>query len=241
MPPKDSLLPFLRESLRRTKLKEKSIVVIASKIVAIGQGRCAKLDDVKEKDDLIKKEADWYLERDSVPGRLIMLTIKNNLLIATAGIDESNGNGYFILWPEKPFEAAKEIQRFLKKEYSLKKVGVIIADSHSIPCRRGIIGACLSYFGFFPLKDYRGKKDIFGREMKFSQANIADSLAAAAVIAMGEGKEQTPLAVIEGMDFVSFKPGNPLKSEPLAIAPKEDLYFPFIHNIKWKKGGSRPV
>ena len=100
IPPKDNLFSLIKESFLDVNLKEKSIIVVASKIVSIWQGRCLKIDSIKNKDDLIKKEADFYLDRNEVPKGYVMLTIKDNILIPTAGIDESNGNGYFILWPE---------------------------------------------------------------------------------------------------------------------------------------------
>ncbi|MGD0576827.1 MAG: coenzyme F420-0:L-glutamate ligase, partial [Candidatus Staskawiczbacteria bacterium] len=128
--PKDDLLSVIKESI--FEIKEKSIIVITSKVVSIWEGRCIKIDEKINKDELIKKEADFYLDRKKVsPDYDVMLTIKNNILIPTAGIDESNANGYYILWPENPFESAKEIYNFIKKEFKLKDFGVIISDSHT--------------------------------------------------------------------------------------------------------------
>lgn len=236
IPPKDDLTSLLSEVFSRAKPKEKSIIVITSKIVSIGQGRCVKIEQFPDKDELVKKEADFYIGRDKVPGGYVMLTIKKNLLIPTAGIDESNAKGYFILWPDRPFKAAKDMYDFIKKTYHLKNFGVIISDSHTSPLRWGTIGVALSYYGFWPLTDYRHKKDIFGREMKITQANRADALAAAAVTVMGEGKEQTPIAVIEDIDFIKFKKFNPEKSDPLKISINADIYAPLLKAIKWKKG-----
>ncbi len=231
LPPKDDLF----ELLAKLNLKERSIVVITSKIVSIWQGRCIKAEEVKDKDDLIRKEAELYLPREKVPRGYVMLTMKHNIMIPTAGIDESNANGYYILWPEKPFETAKKIYNFIKKEYELKKFGVIISDSHTVPLRWGTMGIALSYWGFWPLKDYRGKKDIFGRKLKITQSNIADALATAAVCVMGEGKEQTPIAIIEGMDFIQFGKFNFLKKNPLAISRNRDIYGPLLNAMEWKK------
>jgi len=164
-----------------------------------------------------------------------MLTIKENILIPTSGIDESNANGYYILWPEKPFKAAKEIYNFLKEEYKLKKFGVIITDSHTTPLRTGIIGIGLAHYGFNPLRDYRGKEDIFGRKLKMSQTNIVDSLSAAAVYEMGEGAEQTPIAVIEGAGKIEFEEKD--YSKALEININEDIYSPLLKSAKWQKGG----
>lgn len=238
LPPQDDLLSLIKESFSHLKLKEKSIIVITSKIVSIWQGRCIKMDEISDKDELIKQEAEFYIDRDKVPGKYVMLTIKQNLLIPTAGIDESNSNGYFILWPKDSYKTARQIYNFIKKEYHLKDFGIIISDSHCTPLRWGTIGLTLSYYGFYPLEDYRAKKDIFGREMKITQANRADALASAAVCVMGEGKEQTPIAIIEDIDFIKFKKFDSEKSDPLKIDKDKDIYAPLLKAIKWKKGGS---
>lgn len=237
LPPKDDLLQIISESFSKINIKEKSIIVITSKIVAIGQGRCVKIDSVKDKDELIKKEADLYLDRTEVPNKWVMLTIKNNILIPTAGIDESNGNNHYVLWPENPFEAAKNIYEFIKKRFNLKNFGVIISDSHTTPLRLGVGGMAVAYYGFSPLRDYRGVKDIFGRIMKFSQSNIADSIADAAVLVMGECAEQTPLAIVEDIDFVKFEETATIQN-PLVIDKREDLYAPLINSVNWRKGHS---
>lgn len=237
LPPKDDLFSLIRESFSRLKLKEKSIIVITSKIVSIWQGRCIEPETVKDKDELIKKEAELYLDRDKVPGGYALFTIKNGLIVPTAGIDESNANGYFILWPEKPFSAAKKIYNFIKRNYQMNDFGIIITDSHSGPSRLGITGIAIAYYGFYPLKDYRGCPDIFGREMKISQVNIPDSLAAAAVFSMGECDEQTPIAIIEDIDAIQFKRSSPEKDDPLIVPMEEDIYAPFLKSVRWKKGG----
>lgn len=242
IPPKDDVLAVLKKALSRQQVRkalgERSILVVTSKIVAIWQGRCIPIDAVKDKDKLIKKEADFYLARKKVPKGWVMLTMKHGVMIPTAGIDESNANGYYILWPEKPFLTAKKIYRFIKKEYKLKKFGVIISDSHTVPLRWGTLGIALAYWGFWPLVDYRGKRDIFGRKLKITQANIADALAAAAVLSMGEGKEQTPIAVITDVrSTITFGNFDFEKKNPLAIERKKDIYSPLLNAIEWQKGG----
>lgn len=238
IPPKDDLFSLFKENFSDVNLKKKSIIIIASKIISIWQGQCVKVDSIKNKDDLIKKEADLYIDRDKVPKGYVVLTVKDNILIPTAGIDESNGNGYFILWPKNPFLAAKQIYNFIKKNYHLNDFGIIISDSHCTPSRWGVTGISIAYYGFYPLKDYRGTKDIFGREMKMSQSNIVDSLAAAAVFVMGEGNEQTPIAVIEDINFVKFEEFDPTDFNPLEIDRDEDIYAPLLKAIKWRKGGN---
>jgi dihydrofolate synthase / folylpolyglutamate synthase len=238
LPPKDDLFSELEKVAQ--KLKENSIICIASKIVSIGEGRCIPFSDIS-KDELVKKEADQYLERNQVPNSWMMHAIKNNLLIGAAGIDESNGDGYYILWPKDPEKSAEGIYTFLKEKSKLKNIGVIITDSHSIPMRRGLIGISLSYFGFEPLRDYMGEKDLFDRELMLSMTNIPDSLAAASVFVMGEGAEQTPIAIIETVkDYVKFTniKWKPTKANTdFSIKPEDDLYAPFLKSVPWKKGG----
>ncbi len=235
-PPKDDLSSFIKEALCQVKLKEKSIIVITSKVVSIGEGRCIKIDSVQDKDELIKKEADYYLPREASPGGHVMLTMKNNILIPTAGIDESNGKGYYILWPKNPYQSAEKIYNLIKKEFGLKDFGVILSDSHCVPLRWGVTGIAMAYYGFYPLKDYRQTEDIFGRMLEITQVNIVDGLSSAAVLIMGEGAEQTPIAIIEDVDFIQFKEFDPQKENPLLIDKNEDIYAPLIKGVDWKSG-----
>ncbi len=235
-PPKDDLLSLIKEGFLNIELKEKSVIIITSKIVSIWQGRCILKKKIN-KDELITKEADFYIERERIPRKRVMLTIKDNLLVPTAGIDESNGKGYFILWPKNSFKAAKDIYDFIQKEYGLKDFGVIITDSRCVPSRRGTIGFALGYYGFYPLKDYRKTKDVFGRKYKMSQANLVDSLAACGVLVMGEGNEQTPIAIIEDINFVNFGDEEPSGNNSWKLKMEDDYYSPLIKGIKWNKGG----
>lgn len=239
VPPRDDLLTAIRAAI--PSIEERSVLAITSKIVSIWQGRCVPKTDYADKDELIKKEADKYLPRDFVPNRWVMHTIKHNLFIPSAGIDESNGNDYYILWPRDPKKTAKQLYDWARETYKIKNLGVIITDSHTIPLRRGTLGISLSHCGFTPLKDYRGTHDIFGREFMIQVADIADGLAAAAVVAMGEGRETTPLATITDIPFVEFAdtpyaPEKPFSS--FEIEEKEDLYYPLLSSVPWQKGDS---
>lgn len=239
LPPQDDLLAVIRESIKT--IPERSVVVVTSKVVAIHQGRCIKIERGVDREKLAKQEADLYVDRDMVPGEHVMFTIKDNILIASAGIDKSNGAGYFILWPEKPFEMAVKIRSWLRKTYKVKQCGVIITDSHLVMMRRGLIGFALAYAGFEPLRNYIGKPDIFGQKMVVSLTNVADGLAAAAVVIMGEGKEQTPLAVISDISGMRFSGALEVSVDrkALQVEQRDDLFRPFLEVVPWKKGGGR--
>lgn len=231
--PGNDLYGVLNDSIAR--LPENSVLAITSKIISLCENNVVKIGSI-DKDDLIHDQADFYLPVDKAYN--INLTIKNNILIPSAGIDESNGNGYYILWPEDPQKSANEIKEYLTKKFKLNNLGIIIVDSKTTPLRWGVIGTALAHSGFTALIDYTGKLDIFGRKFKFEKANIADSLAVAAVAVMGEGSEQTPIALIEDIPFVEFQSGNPTDAEleNLKIDMKNDLYKELLTSVKWKRG-----
>lgn len=219
------------------KFKESSVVAITSKIVSICEGRFRKIGTV-DKDELIKQEAEYYLP----PGKNgFYLTIKYGIVSASAGIDESNGNGHYILWPKDPQKTANEVRRYLARKFHVKKVGVIITDSKITPLRWGVTGSSVVHSGFAPLNSYIGDKDIFGRTLKFTKTNIMDGLGASAVMITGEGKEQTPLAVIADVPFVHFQQRNPTQKELREVRitmMEDDLYRALLTSVKWRKGGS---
>ncbi len=217
------------------KVSEKSIVVVTSKIIAVAEGRTVKIGDI-DKEELVKQEAEYFLPPD--PKYHFSLTIKNGLLIPSSGIDESNGNGDYVLWPRDPQKWANDIRVHLVEKFNLKHVGVIITDSKTTPLRWGVTGAAIAYSGFLPLNNKIGTPDIFGRKLQATQVNIMDGLAAGAVVVMGETDEQTPLAVIEDVPFVEFVDRNPTDEElkKLKIAIEDDLYAPLLKSVAWEKG-----
>ncbi len=233
LPPKDNLYQVMNKYL--PKLKEKDILVITSKILGIHQGRCVKIvkDTPEERNKLIMSEAEWYIppkKRDHLHWHL---TIKDKTLNADAGIDRSNGQGYYILWPRNQQKLLKEIRDYLKKRFKLKKAGVISVDSHLIPLRTGTMSISTSFFGFEPWLDYRGKPDIFGRKLKFTRRNVVDSLSAIAGFLMGEGNEQTPLLIIRNPPFVKFTNQNTYRK--LSYPLRQDIFYPLLQVYKKNK------
>jgi|SRR3989344_2624890 len=222
---KDNLINFVNNQI--SSLEEGCVVVIASKIIALSQGRVGEL---KDKNKLIKKNSQKIIKTPWVP-----LTFVNGEWCINAGIDESNANNKIILLPKNPFKVAEYLQKILKKRFSLKNLGIIITDTKSIPLRVGTIGRTIAYTGFNPLRSYVGKRDLFGRKNRLTQSNIADALAASAVLVMGEGDEQTPIVVIKNalVEFTNKK--NPKKHMNLAHPPETDIYA-YIYNKKMPGG-----
>jgi F420-0:gamma-glutamyl ligase len=173
-----------------------------------------------------------------------MLTIKDSTLAVNAGIDESNANlngeECFILWPEKMQEIVNEVWYYVCQKYGLKNFGVILTDSRSFPLRWGVVGTTIVYCGFKGLNNHIGEEDIFGREIKMVQVNVAEALGVTATFVMGEVGEITPFALLSDLDKVQFVDHEPTikELETSKIAIEDDAYEPLLTKAEWKKGGS---
>ena len=228
------LLPLLEQMI--PDVEDGSVIAITSKIVSLCEGRVIPLDKI-DKDELVVRESDLYLPA-SVSKYRHHFTITNNTLIPMAGIDESNGDGQYVLWPADVQATASQVRAWAKQQFGLSRIGVIITDSTCHPLRRGTNGIMLGYSGFRALNDYVGRPDLFGRPFAVSQADVAGGLAAAAVLQMGEGAEQTPIAILTDLPFVDFQDRDPTAAElaSVIIPLDEDLFAPFLTSVPWQKG-----
>jgi len=216
-------------------LSERSVVAIASKIVSLCEGSVVSKENTT-KEELVEKEADMYIPSQENPYGF-HITIKNGIMVASAGIDESNGNGSFVLWPKDPQKSVNLIRKHLRDTFELKELGVIITDSKTSPLRWGVTGIAIAYSGIAPLYSYVDRPDVFGRKMRVEKLNILDCLATASVLVTGEGEEQTPIAVIRDIPHASFRDQDPTEEEieHLKISLDEDIYAPLLKNASWKK------
>lgn len=218
----EDLATFVSESVPRERVRNRMILAITSKIVSLAERRVVKRQTVDKK-DLVRQEADAYLGEINYG---YALTIKHGLLIPSAGIDESNSeNGDYILYPADPFASAEDLWRRLRQAWGLHELGILITDSHVAPLRRGVTGVCLSYWGFGGLTNLIGTRDLFDRPLTVTQMNLADGLASATVMMMGEGAESRPLATVEGAP-VQFAPR--VSPGELSISIDDDLFSPLL-------------
>ncbi len=232
-PPKDSLDELLTYI---PKLNNGSIVAVSSKVVSICEGQTIPIESVNH-EKLVKRLATLSLEPVKRGKNGMILTQVGNMLVESSGVDMSNANGYYVLLPKDSYKSALNIWTKLKKRDKIKKLGVIITDSHSVPRRKGAEGFALSSYGFKASHIYEEEKDIFGKKFNFTASDVADSLAAAAVLTMGEGNESTPIAVVTDINNIDFfKKKLPLQTAKKYawVHPNLDVYTPLLKGSQWK-------
>jgi coenzyme F420-0:L-glutamate ligase/coenzyme F420-1:gamma-L-glutamate ligase len=206
----DDLVDLIVDSLKAQNLhlEDNDVLAITSKIVSCSEGRIAQLGEVKPSEDA-KRLAETYSltpgfaelilrETDKLYGGVdkAVLTFKNGLMTPNAGIDSKNtSDDYVVLWPSNAEKSAKEIRDGVKHATG-KTVAVMIVDSGLVPLRKGTNGLALAVAGFKPIKDSIGKKDLFGKRITITRQAVADDLASAAHLLMGEANERTPVVLV---------------------------------------------
>jgi coenzyme F420-0:L-glutamate ligase/coenzyme F420-1:gamma-L-glutamate ligase len=215
------------------------VLVVAQKVVSKAEGRSLRLAEVTAGD-----EAEAIAERTSRPAPLVQLMLdesqevvratpavvitrhRTGHVIANAGIDASNVLGgaedAVLLWPRDPDASARAIRAELADLLGAAPA-VIIADSLGRAWRMGTVGTAIGASGLVVVDDRRGEVDLFGRTLQATLVAVADSLAAAAVLVMGEGAEGVPAAIVRGAGrYVADAdgPGAVAGLRPLA----EDLF-----------------
>ena len=224
--PKDDLFEALSVV---PKLSERVIICVASKVVAIHQGRTLPISEVSGREELIAREATYAIPKSLSPGEHVTLTVTDGMIISSAGIDKSNANDHYILWPKDCHAFAWKLRDFFRQRDGVKDLGVIIVDSHSLPMRRGSMGFSLGFAGFAPLNSYVGKPDIFGKTMTVSVVNLVDGIASAGAFVMGEGDEQTPVAIVSDLPNVIFDEAD--HSTEVVVPLEQDIYYPLTKNF----------
>ena len=203
---------------RNLNLESGDVLVIASKVLAYSQGLLKRYDSEGAFRNLVKKEADKVLEEGEM-----VLTIKNKVLIPNAGIDRSNvPEGEAVLWPSQPFESAEKIRQNLMKAFNISELGIVISDSHCQPLRMGTSGIAIGWAGIEGVYDERGSKDLYGREMVYTKIAVADNLASAANLEMGETDASVPFVLIRDAKVVFTD--QPASEDSYFISPEECIY-----------------
>ena len=210
----DTLAEALVEGITQSEagyLAEGDIIVVAESAVATSEGRIVRLDTVIPRPDslilgakygidprlaeVVRTESDEII--GGIPGHL--LCMKGGTLLPNAGVDASNAPpGCVVLLPRDPDRSARDIRQELERRTGVR-TGVIIADSRTHAMRSGCSGVAIGCSGIPSVIDARGQPDLFGRPLEVTRKALADNIASAAEIVMGEAAESTPAALIRGL------------------------------------------
>ncbi len=214
----DDLAQLIGDAIARQGIgpEQDDVIVVAQKIVSKAEGRTAHLADVtpgaeairlahiSAKDprlvELILSETIEVLR--AVQG-VVITRHRHGHVLANAGIDGSNVAGrddIVLLWPEDPDRSAHKLRAAIRARFGVR-VAVIISDSLGRAWRLGTLGTAIGIAGMLPLRDQRGETDLFGRELKATITAVADEIAAAASLVIGEGAEGTPVAIVRGARY----------------------------------------
>ena len=214
----DNLADILVKSLQETQieLQDNDIIVLAQKIVSKSEGRMVNLATVTpsqhaielaQKADKDPRVMELMLQESNEVLRIRVGTIivehKLGFVCANAGIDHSNvfeGEEHVLLLPEDPDRSARNIREKIKQTTD-KNIGVMIIDSHGRAWRNGTVGICIGLSGLPAIIDERGWKDLFGYTLKITIVGVADELAAAASLVMGQAAEGTPAVHVRGFPY----------------------------------------
>jgi coenzyme F420-0:L-glutamate ligase/coenzyme F420-1:gamma-L-glutamate ligase len=237
--PGDNVAEIIVETARKNglKIEDGDIIAVAQKIFSKAERRVVKLREVvpseKAKEvakitckgpkfvELVLKETKRIVKATR---EILLVEDKRGLVCINAGIDKSNVEGAenFTLLPQNPDESAQKCRREIER-LTGKNVAVIICDTYSRPFKRGQVNFAIGLAGIKPFKDYRGKKDLFGQVLKVKNVAVADEIAAAAELLMGQADEATPVVIFKGLKNIVQFCENCSASE-LQISRDEDLF-----------------
>jgi len=220
-------------------IQDGDVIVLAESMVATAEGRTVCLADVTPSGRAQKLAAEFSMdprvaeivlnESDEVVGGIphFLLCMKGGTLLPNAGVDGSNApRGCLIPLPADPDASALRIRKETE-ERTGKKVGVIIADSRTHAMRSGCSGVAIGCAGIVSVIDDRGRSDLFGNTLEVTKRAVADNIASAAELVMGEADEGVPAAIVRGL-------GLPIRDDAVgieSIAASECLFMGLLrHN-----------
>lgn len=246
------LVHVIYEELKRNRvaLLDEDILVVSSKFASVSEGRFVNLAKVVPSKDA-KEIAKTYRLNAAIAQLIIeesvsilggvngfVLATAGDVLAPNAGIDRSNApKGWAVLYPKSPAATVRRLRRDIlsltnsnkPKGERIVNLGVVLSDSRVTPTRLGTVGVAVATVGIRNTVDMRGKKDLFKNDMKVTVRAIADQVATAAQICMGEAAEAIPVVVIRGVRS-AFTPSPSKFERRLTIAPDKCLIISGLRN-----------
>jgi coenzyme F420-0:L-glutamate ligase/coenzyme F420-1:gamma-L-glutamate ligase len=233
----DDIAKLICDAAKRqgSPIQDGDIIVITHVFASRAEGSVVNLDTVVpsefaktwarkfDKDpavvEVVLRESRRIVRMDD--GKLITET-KHGFICANSGVDRSNvlGERNVALLPKNPDGSARKIRQRIKK-LTCKDAAVIISDTHGRPLREGEINIAIGVAGINPIRDRRGETDLFGYVLRIKRTAIADELASAAELVIGQANEGIPVAIIRGYPYLSEKG----KATELVRPKQEDLFI----------------
>ncbi len=220
---------------QNTPIQERDVIVITHVAVSKAEGNVVNLDEVspskraKEIAQQTNKEPELVevILRETKeivrmgPNSLITET-KNGIVCANAGVDRSNveGKRNVALLPKNSDASAQKIRQEIKRQTGCD-VAVIVSDTHGRPLRIGEINVAIGVAGIKPIRDRRGEKDLFGYVLRIKKTAVADELASAAELVVGQANEGIPVAIIRGYNYQTAESAS---AKELTRPKKVDLF-----------------
>ncbi|MEM4280938.1 MAG: coenzyme F420-0:L-glutamate ligase [Candidatus Caldarchaeum sp.] len=216
------------------RLFDGDVVVVAHSVVSRAEGCRVRLSDVKPSPFAVQlaemvgkdpRHVEVVLQNSRKIVRIgdgvIICETPHGFVCANAGVDASNSGGveYVITLPRDPDKSAAKIREDIRRHAGVD-VAVVISDTFGRPFRKGAVNVAIGCSGINPLWDRRGEKDLFGRTLLSKVICIADEIASAAELAMGEADEGIPAAVVRGLRFDRTS----LPAKTLVREEAEDLF-----------------
>ena len=213
--PGDDLGHLLGDAIERAGgLRDRDVLVVAQKIVSKAEGRYVDLDQVTpspralavarqcDKDPrLIEVILAESVEVVRLRPGLIITRHRLGFVAANAGVDRSNvapeGIDRVLLLPISPDRSAAILRAALRARFG-SDLGVIIADSHGRPHRMGTVGVAIGLAGLPGVEDWRGRQDLFGYTLQHTEVGLADQIAAAGTLLLGQAAEAFPAVIVRG-------------------------------------------
>ena len=246
--PEDDIVDVLIEGVIENGLtvEDGDIIVVAETPLGTTEGQVVSLADVDvsseaetlaERYSLLPAVAELVLrEADEILGGIphVLLTIKDNTLMANAGLDKSNvPPGFASLLPKDSKASAERIRNEISSKLG-KKSGVMVIDSRTQPLRLGNVGMALGVAGFRPVSDDRGRKDLFGNTLRVTRRAIADNLASACTLMMGESDERIPAVLVR--DAPVEHVDESFDSSEMWIPPDQCMYMAIFGQWRVDRG-----
>jgi len=237
--PGDALAAVLLTALEQNgiALTDGDVVAVCQKIVSKAEDRFVALDTVApsarardlaqvcEKDprfvEVVLRQASQVVR---CAKDVLIVRHRLGFVVANAGVDQSNienAASHVLLLPEDPDRSATEIRDAIVAKLGVR-VGVVITDSFGRPWRLGVCGTCIGCAGLVPLVDMRGRPDRVGRPLRVTQIAVADAIAAAAALVMGEADEGRPIVIVSGISSEFVAVDGPAMR--LIRPPEADLF-----------------